>query len=92
MRVLLINLNTSAHGTDLVAGHVRGQIGDRAELRAVAAGSAPGDRHAGGGLPRGRRGRPIRHRHRWRGPGADAVQFVAALGLSHALAARPIDP
>lgn len=35
MRILLINPNTSAQVTDLVAGHVRGQLGGRAELRAV---------------------------------------------------------
>ncbi|MCJ2060328.1 aspartate/glutamate racemase family protein [Methylobacterium sp. J-048] len=35
MRILLINPNTSQAVTDLVAGHVRRQIGDRAELRAV---------------------------------------------------------
>ena len=35
MRILLINPNTSAHVTDLVAGHVRTQLGGRAELRAV---------------------------------------------------------
>ncbi|MGX9984154.1 aspartate/glutamate racemase family protein [Methylobacterium fujisawaense] len=35
MRVLLINPNTSAHVTDLVAAHVRAQLGDQAELRAV---------------------------------------------------------
>lgn len=35
MRILLINPNTSAHVTDLVAGHVRGQLDGRAELRAV---------------------------------------------------------
>ena len=35
MRILLINPNTSASVTDLVAGHVRAQLGDRAELRAV---------------------------------------------------------
>ncbi|MFB0489346.1 allantoin racemase [Methylobacterium sp. OAE515] len=35
MRILLINPNTSAHVTDLVAGHVRTQLDGRAELRAV---------------------------------------------------------
>jgi allantoin racemase len=35
MRILLINPNTSQAVTDLVAGHVRRQIGDRAELHAV---------------------------------------------------------
>lgn len=35
MRILLINPNTSATVTDLVAGHVRAQLGDRADLRAV---------------------------------------------------------
>lgn len=35
MRILLINPNTSAHVTDLVADHVRRQLGGRAELRAV---------------------------------------------------------
>ncbi|MCJ2093226.1 aspartate/glutamate racemase family protein [Methylobacterium sp. J-072] len=35
MRILLINPNTSQAVTDLVAGHVRRQIGDRAEIRAV---------------------------------------------------------
>ncbi|MCJ2123547.1 aspartate/glutamate racemase family protein [Methylobacterium sp. J-077] len=35
MRILLINPNTSQAVTDLVAAHVRRQIGDRAELRAV---------------------------------------------------------
>ncbi len=35
MRILLINPNTSPAVTDLVAGHVRAQLGDRAELRAV---------------------------------------------------------
>jgi Asp/Glu/hydantoin racemase len=35
MRILLINPNTSAHVTDLVAGHVRTQLNGRAELRAV---------------------------------------------------------
>jgi allantoin racemase len=35
MRILLINPNTSAAVTDLVAGHVRAQLGGRAELRAV---------------------------------------------------------
>ncbi|SFM19581.1 aspartate/glutamate racemase family protein [Methylobacterium pseudosasicola] len=35
MRILLINPNTSQTVTDLVAGHVRRQIGDRAELLAV---------------------------------------------------------
>jgi len=35
MRILLINPNTSAAITDLVAGHVRAQLGDQAELRAV---------------------------------------------------------
>ncbi|MEL6060684.1 MULTISPECIES: aspartate/glutamate racemase family protein [unclassified Methylobacterium] len=35
MRILLINPNTSATVTDLVAGHVRAQLGERAELRAV---------------------------------------------------------
>ncbi|RYY06490.1 MAG: Asp/Glu racemase, partial [Alphaproteobacteria bacterium] len=35
MRILLINPNTSQAVTDLVADHVRRQIGDRADLRAV---------------------------------------------------------
>lgn len=35
MRILLINPNTTASVTDLVAGHVRAKLGDRAELRAV---------------------------------------------------------
>jgi len=35
MRILLINPNTSAHVTDLVAGSVQAQLGGRAELRAV---------------------------------------------------------
>lgn len=35
MRILLINPNTSAGITDLVASHVRAQLDDRAELRAV---------------------------------------------------------
>jgi allantoin racemase len=35
MRILLINPNTSQAVTDLVAGHVRRQIGERAALRAV---------------------------------------------------------
>jgi len=35
MRILLINPNTSATVTDLVAGHVRAQLGDQAELRPV---------------------------------------------------------
>ncbi|GJE48065.1 Hydantoin racemase [Methylobacterium tardum] len=35
MRILLINPNTSAHVTDLVARHVRTQFDGRAELRAV---------------------------------------------------------
>jgi CheY-like chemotaxis protein len=35
MRILLINPNTSAHVTDLVARHVRTQLDGRAELRAV---------------------------------------------------------
>ncbi|MCJ2017267.1 aspartate/glutamate racemase family protein [Methylobacterium sp. E-065] len=35
MRILLINPNTSAAITDLVAGHVRAQLGDQAALRAV---------------------------------------------------------
>ncbi|MGH1588311.1 aspartate/glutamate racemase family protein [Methylobacterium phyllosphaerae] len=35
MRILLINPNTSAAVTDLVAGHVRAQLAGRAALRAV---------------------------------------------------------
>ena len=35
MRILLINPNTSQAVTELVAGHVRSQVGDRAEIRAV---------------------------------------------------------